>query len=77
MSDGSIITVEIRGLEPAAVEAAARVSDLFFSRGPCRPRRIPGVDEVIVLVYADVSQRAGGGGYPAPEASDSSATDLR
>ncbi|MFE2330123.1 hypothetical protein ACFXD5_40515 [Streptomyces sp. NPDC059385] len=63
MDDKSLITIEIRGHEPAAMEAAQRISHLFLSSGPCRPRRTPGEDEVRVLVYADVSRHPVEGGY--------------
>ncbi|MER5967813.1 hypothetical protein [Streptomyces sp. NPDC002057] len=56
MSDESVITIEIRGREQAALEAAHRISDLFRSSGPCRLRRTPGEQDVRVLVYADVHQ---------------------
>ncbi|WP_331740711.1 hypothetical protein [Streptomyces sp. NBC_01006] len=67
MSDESVITIEIRGREEAALEAAHRVSGLFLSSGPCRLQRTPGVDEVRVFVYADVSRAASQGGYLDPE----------
>ncbi|MGW6971640.1 hypothetical protein [Streptomyces sp. NPDC054952] len=54
MSDESVITIEIRGHEKAALEAAHQISTLFLSSGPCRLRRTPGEDEVQVLVHADV-----------------------
>nr|WSW48711.1 hypothetical protein OG296_36870 [Streptomyces sp. NBC_01001]WSW49882.1 hypothetical protein OG296_43510 [Streptomyces sp. NBC_01001] len=66
MSDESVITIEIRGHEKAALEAAHRVSHLFLSSGTCRLRRAPGEDEVQVLVYADVSRSPGEGGYVDP-----------
>ncbi|MFJ3519865.1 hypothetical protein [Streptomyces sp. NPDC090131] len=67
MNDESIITIEIRGHEPAAVAAAQRISELFLSSGPCRLRRTPGEAEVQVLVYADISRKADEGGYLDPE----------
>ncbi|WP_405419204.1 hypothetical protein [Streptomyces erythrochromogenes] len=70
--DENVITIEIRGHEPAAVEAAQRISELFRSSGPCRLRRTPGEAEVQVLVYADVHRSSDEGGYlaPAEEADD-------
>ncbi|MDX3539640.1 hypothetical protein PV721_36005 [Streptomyces sp. MB09-01] len=50
MNHENVITIEIRGQEPAAVEAAQRISELFLSSGPCRLRRTPGEAEVQVLV---------------------------
>ncbi|MEU3726756.1 DUF6207 family protein [Streptomyces sp. NPDC031705] len=67
MSDESVITIEIRGPEKAALEAAHRISALFLSSGPCRMRRTPGEDEVRVSVYADVHRAPGEGGYIDPE----------
>ncbi|WP_189829015.1 hypothetical protein [Streptomyces subrutilus] len=61
-----MITIEIRGNEKAALEAAHRISTLFLSSGPCRLRRTPGEDEVKVLVHADVSRDVGAGGYLDP-----------
>lgn len=66
MSDEQVITIEIRGGEQAALEAARRISGLFLSSGPCRLRRTPGEDEVQVLVYADVARDPGEGGYLDP-----------
>ncbi|MER6523446.1 hypothetical protein ABT246_42540 [Streptomyces sp. NPDC001553] len=44
MSDESVITIEIRGHEKAALEVAHRISSLFLSSGPCgcgvRPARM-------------------------------------
>lgn len=57
------MTIEIRGLEPSAVKAAQRVSELFLSSGPCRLRRTPGEDEVRVTVFANVHQGPADGGY--------------
>ncbi|MFB6865979.1 hypothetical protein ACFCZQ_09565 [Streptomyces virginiae] len=75
MNDENVITIEIRGHEPAAVEAAQRISELFLSSGPCRLRRTPGEAEVQVLVYADVHRSPDEGGYldPAEEAEDAGA----
>ncbi|MDJ0386007.1 hypothetical protein [Streptomyces sp. G-G2] len=67
MSDESMITIEIRGPEKAALEASRRISDLFLSSGPCRLRRTPGEDEVQVLVYADIDRGANEGGYLDPD----------
>lgn len=67
MNDANVITIEIRGHEPAAVAAAKRISELFLSSGPCRLRRTPGEDEVQVLVYADVDRKPDEGGYPSTE----------
>ncbi|MEU9803324.1 hypothetical protein [Streptomyces sp. NPDC051000] len=67
MSDESVVTIEIRGHEKAALEAVHRISTLFLPSGPCRLRRKPGEDEVAVLVYADVGRRAGEGGYLDPD----------
>lgn len=66
MSDESVITIEIRGHERAALEAAHRISALFLSSGPCRLRRTPGEEIVEVRVYADVRRRPDAGGYSAP-----------
>ncbi|MFE3584140.1 hypothetical protein [Streptomyces vinaceus] len=63
MSNESVITIKIRGQEKAALKAAHRISTLFLSSGPCRLRRIPGEDEVQLLVHADVSREPGEGGY--------------
>ncbi|MFC9816328.1 hypothetical protein ACFVJM_30195 [Streptomyces virginiae] len=41
MDDENLITIEIWGHEPAAVEAAQPISELFLSSGPCRLRRDP------------------------------------
>ncbi|MFJ3637834.1 hypothetical protein [Streptomyces sp. NPDC090112] len=66
MDDENVITTEIRGHEPAAVEAAQRISELFLSSGPCRLRRTPGEAEVQVLLYADVHCSPDEGGYLGP-----------
>ncbi|MFJ6486713.1 MULTISPECIES: hypothetical protein [unclassified Streptomyces] len=66
MNDENVITIEIRGHEPAAVEAAQRISELSLSSGPCRLRRTPGEAEVQVLVYADVHRSPDEGGYADP-----------
>ncbi|MFF3214181.1 hypothetical protein ACFYYB_26340 [Streptomyces sp. NPDC002886] len=63
MSDESVITIEIRGPEEAALEASRRISELFLSTGPCRLRRTPGEPDVEVLVYANVHRSPGEGGY--------------
>lgn len=75
MSESSVITIEIRGQEKAALEAAHRISTLFLSSGPCRLRRTPGEAEVQVLVYADVHRSPGEGGYldPGDRAEDAGA----
>ncbi|MEU4730734.1 hypothetical protein [Streptomyces sp. NPDC023588] len=70
MSDESVIRIEIRGHEKAALEAAHRISHLFLSSGPCRLRRTPGKDEVQVLVYADVRRSPGEGGYVDPDSEE-------
>ncbi len=75
MNDENVITIEIRGHEPAAVEAAQRISELFLSSGPCRLRRKPGEDVVSVLVYADVDRGPGDGGYLDPETAEILAAD--
>ncbi|MEU5810720.1 hypothetical protein [Streptomyces sp. NPDC047718] len=62
----SVITIEIRGHEPAAVKAAEQISALFLSSGPGRPRRRPGEDDVVVQVHADVSRSPREGGYAEP-----------
>ncbi|WKV75981.1 hypothetical protein AW27_033395 [Streptomyces sp. PCS3-D2] len=67
MNDENVITIEIRVHEPAAVQAAQRISELFLSSGPCRPRRTPSEAEMQVLVYADVHRSPDGGGYLEPE----------
>ncbi|MEV8626018.1 DUF6207 family protein [Streptomyces sp. NPDC051079] len=66
MCDEGIITIEIRGREAAAMDAAERIAGLFLSSGPGRPSRTPGEDEVRVLVHADVSRRSEEGGIPDP-----------
>ncbi|MEV7416486.1 DUF6207 family protein [Streptomyces sp. NPDC089919] len=66
MDDEGLITIEIRGSEKAAVEAAQRIADLFLSSGPCRLKRTPGERDVEVRVYADVARRAKDGGYRDP-----------
>ncbi|MET9852172.1 hypothetical protein ABZY57_04365 [Streptomyces sp. NPDC006450] len=63
MNDESVITIEIRGPEKAALEASRRILDLFLSTGPCRLRRTPGEPDVEVLVYANVHRSPGEGGY--------------
>ncbi|MFI5642961.1 hypothetical protein ACIA8H_37000 [Streptomyces goshikiensis] len=75
MNDENVITIEIRGHEGAAVEAAQRISELFLSSGPCRLRRTPGEVEVQVLVYADVARSREEGGYldPGDRAEDAGA----
>lgn len=77
MSDESVITIEIRGHEKAALEAARRISDLFLSSGPCRLRRTPGKDEVEVLVHADVARGASEGGYLDPDEAEGAGAFLR
>ncbi|MDD9383090.1 hypothetical protein M8Z33_41890 [Streptomyces sp. ZAF1911] len=75
MSDESVIKIEIRGHEKAALEAARRISDMFLSSGPCRLRRTPGKQEVEVLVYADVHRGADEGGYDDEGAAHASTLD--
>ncbi|MGW6691997.1 hypothetical protein [Streptomyces sp. NPDC054961] len=41
MSDESVITIEIRAHEKAALEAAHRISTLLLASGPCWLRRTP------------------------------------
>ncbi|MFG2234916.1 hypothetical protein ACGFNX_33830 [Streptomyces sp. NPDC048723] len=77
MNDENVITIEIRGHEPAAVAAAQRISELFLSSGPCRLRRTPGEEEVQVLVYADVTRNPDQGGYFDPEEQAEDAGALR
>ncbi|MFD7084959.1 hypothetical protein [Streptomyces sp. NPDC059918] len=77
MSDESVITIEIRGQEKAALEAAQRISALFLSSGPCRLRRIPGEAEVQLIVHADVSRDPGEGGYLDPGTAEEAGTFLR
>ncbi|MFD7917296.1 hypothetical protein ACFV30_42610 [Streptomyces sp. NPDC059752] len=77
MSDENVITIENRGHEKAALAAAHRISTLFLSSGPCRLRRNPGVDEVQVLVHADVSRGAGEGGYLDPDDAENTGAFLR
>ncbi|MFD3719994.1 hypothetical protein [Streptomyces sp. NPDC058674] len=77
MSDESVIIIEIRGHEKAALEAAHRISTLFLSSGPCRLRRTPGEDEVQVLVHADISRGAGEGGYLDPDETAGAGAFLR
>lgn len=77
MSDENVITIEIRGCEKAAPEAAHRISHLFLSSGPCRLRRTPGEDEVRVLVHADVAREAGEGGYLDPDEAKGAGSFLR
>ncbi|MGW6878205.1 hypothetical protein [Streptomyces xanthophaeus] len=75
MTDESMITIEIRGHEKAALEASRLISDLFLSSGPCRLRRTPGEQDVQVLVYADVHRAPGEGGYLDPGAAQVSTPD--
>lgn len=77
MSNESMITIEIRGRENAALEAVHRISGLFLSSGPCRLRRTPGEDEVQVLVHADVARAVGEGGYRDPDAPEGAGSFLR
>ncbi|MCC0093249.1 hypothetical protein K7B10_00160 [Streptomyces flavotricini] len=77
MSDESVITIEIRGQEKAALKAAQRISALFLSSGPCRLRRTPGEDEVQLLVHADVSREPGEGGYLDPDEAEGAGAFLR
>ncbi|MFF3652719.1 DUF6207 family protein [Streptomyces sp. NPDC002181] len=77
MSDESVITIEIRDQEKAALEAAQRISALFLSSGPCRMRRTPGEAGVQLLVYADVSRSPGEGGYLDRDAADGAGAFLR
>ncbi|MFK0202063.1 hypothetical protein [Streptomyces lavendulae] len=77
MNDENVITIEIRGNEKAALEAAHRISSLFLSSGPCRLRRTPGEDEVEVLVHADVARGAGEGGYLDPDEAGGAGAFLR
>ncbi|MEU9031905.1 hypothetical protein AB0D46_31190 [Streptomyces sp. NPDC048383] len=77
MSDESVITIEIRGNERAALEAAHRISTLFLSSGPCRLRRTPGEDEVQVLVHADIDRGSGEGGYLDPDEAEGAGSFLR
>ncbi|KIF02631.1 hypothetical protein PL81_28860 [Streptomyces sp. RSD-27] len=51
-----MITIEIRGLESAAVQAAEQISALFFSSGPGLPDRTGGEDEVVVRIRADIGR---------------------
>ncbi|MGW2997461.1 hypothetical protein ACWDA9_39300 [Streptomyces sp. NPDC001193] len=74
MSDESVITIEIRGQEKAALEAAQRISALFLSSGPCRLRRTPSEAEIQLLVYADVSRDPGEGGYLDPDTVEEAGT---
>ncbi|MFF4392858.1 hypothetical protein ACFY0G_39970 [Streptomyces sp. NPDC001552] len=67
MSAKSVITIEIRDHEKAALEAAHRISSLFLSSRRCRLRRTPGEDEVQVLIHADASRGAGEGDYLDPD----------
>ncbi|MFE5537088.1 hypothetical protein [Streptomyces sp. NPDC056492] len=77
MSDESMITIEIRGQEKAALEAAQRISALFLSSGPCQLRRTPGEGEVQLLVYADVSREPDEGGYLDPDEAEGAGAFLR
>ncbi|MEU9236131.1 hypothetical protein [Streptomyces subrutilus] len=77
MSDESVITIEIRGHEKAALEAAHRISALFLSSGSCRLRCKPGEDEVQVLVHADVCRGADEGGYLDPDEAEGAGASLR
>ncbi|MFE3865538.1 hypothetical protein ACFXPT_34690 [Streptomyces goshikiensis] len=77
MNDENVITIEIRGHEKAALEAAHRISALFLSSGPCRLQRTPGEDEVQVLVHADVGRGAGEGGYLDPDDAEGAGAFLR
>ncbi|OKI61545.1 DUF6207 family protein [Streptomyces sp. MJM1172] len=66
MDDEGLITIEIRGSEKAAVEAAQRIAALSLSSGLCRLKRTPGERDVEVRVYADVARGPQDGGYPNP-----------
>ncbi|MFH7596737.1 hypothetical protein WDV06_16790 [Streptomyces racemochromogenes] len=59
----NVITIEIRGLEPAALKAAERISALFPTSGGGLPRRAGGEDEVLVTIRADLGPTPPDGGY--------------
>ncbi|MEV7544883.1 MULTISPECIES: hypothetical protein [unclassified Streptomyces] len=61
----NVITIEIRGLEPAALKAAAQIAALFPSTGPAlpHPARGEGQSEVLVRIHADVGRPPGDGDY--------------
>ncbi|MFD0376343.1 MULTISPECIES: hypothetical protein [Streptomyces] len=59
----NVITIEIRGLEPAAVKAAEQISALFSATVPAPPCRTRGEDEVLVRIQADIGRTPGAGGY--------------
>ncbi|MFD9724606.1 DUF6207 family protein [Streptomyces sp. NPDC059072] len=77
MSDESVITIDIRGHEKAAVEAEQRISALFLSSDSCRLQRTPGEDKVSVRVYADIGRDPGEGGYLAPDSAEGVDAALR
>ncbi|MEU8435615.1 hypothetical protein AB0F18_22420 [Streptomyces sp. NPDC029216] len=52
----NVITIEIRGPEPAAVRAAEQISALFPSSDPGTPRRTRGEDDVLVRIRAEVGR---------------------
>ncbi|MEU5218494.1 hypothetical protein AB0G79_20165 [Streptomyces sp. NPDC020807] len=66
-NENELITIEIRGREQVAVEAAEKVAALFLSSGPGRPYRMPSKDEVRVLVYVNAQRGPEAGGVPEPE----------
>lgn len=59
----NVITIEIRGLESAAVQAAEQISALFSSSGPGLPSRTGAEDEVVVRIRADIGRAPGDGAY--------------
>ncbi|MEU3406488.1 hypothetical protein ABZ766_21460 [Streptomyces sp. NPDC006670] len=57
------ITIEIRGPESAAVEAAEQISALFSTTVPAPPRPMRGGDEVLVRIRAELGPAPDDGGY--------------
>ncbi|MER7342088.1 hypothetical protein ABT403_30230 [Streptomyces sp. NPDC000075] len=61
----NVITIEIRGLEPAALKAAAQIAALFPSTAPALPHPARGESEgeVLVRIHADVGRPPTDGDY--------------
>ncbi|MER6218181.1 MULTISPECIES: hypothetical protein [unclassified Streptomyces] len=58
-----VITIEIRGLESAALQAAEQIAALFPQAGPVLPERRRGEDEVTVRIRADLGSVPPDSGY--------------
>ncbi|WP_100864578.1 hypothetical protein [Streptomyces katrae] len=57
------ITIEIRGLESAAVKAAEQISALFPTTVPAPPSPLRAGNEVLVRIRADLGPAPDAGGY--------------